>query len=345
MPAVPLEATIEQYALRATFVANKLRTLGYFDLLKSALAVVKPIDTKLEWKFSKESNIPTDVKNKIKILKLPIALFYCHPAVIQGNPRLVTYYRCIAGMSQKGLKVISKVSSIDKIELGKADCSAENAMEISIALNRNLNLIYQSTKELSLEHTHGIMYATAGTSIDGSWRNAIGSEGERIVRYILVKHVRDSNDLKTVTLKDGSVVTASKANDDWLEINAGNLKSAFVKNGSQIIFSSEPDITCVLANGKVKAGVEIKAGLDPAAALERLGAMQKSFAQTLLDEPGAETILAASCITDQVQKRLNADGNVKRVMDLGDIITNKDGAAKRFCNVIRLNLELVEMNV
>jgi hypothetical protein len=107
-------------------------------------------------------------------------------------------------------------------------------------------------------------------------------------------------------------------------------------------FSSEPDVRCINPKGRTSAGIEVKAGLDPAGALERLGAMQKSFEKIHKDEPDAETILIASCITDEVQRRLNESRSVTRVLSLTDIVNNKKGAAKQFANYVRAYLNLVE---
>jgi len=339
MAAVPVEAVKEQHSLKATFVFNQLRGLGFFDLYETAKSVVEPIDSKLDWSFSKEG-IDKNTATKIKELGLPLALFFCHPTVIAANPRLVAYYRCISAMSRKALKTISSVSSVDKMEKGLSDCNSTQALKIAKTLNHNLRLIYNATTEMSAEKTKGVMYATFGATIDGSWKNAIGSEGERVVRFVLIDHLLKEGDLVTVTIKDGSILKSSQLSTDWIDLNAGNLKSAAMKNGSQVIFSSEPDITCMLADGSVTAGVEVKAGLDPAGALERLGAMKKSFQEILYSSSKAETILVASCITPEVQRRLNADANVRRVMDLNDIISKNGNVASTFCNILRENLKL-----
>ncbi|MDA8233460.1 MAG: hypothetical protein M0Z31_01370 [Clostridia bacterium] len=56
--------------------------------------------------------------------------------------------------------------------------------------------------------------------------------------------------------------------DPVAEIN--EIRSITTKNGSIIVFSSEPDIKLLNKEGEVLGGVEIKAGLDPAGALEKV---------------------------------------------------------------------------
>ena len=72
--------------------------------------------------------------------------------------------------------------------------------------------------------------------------------------------------------------------------------------------------------GDIVGIIEIKAGLDPAGALERLGAMFKSFESTLSEYPEAVTILVASCITKEVDNRLNASMVVRQKYITTDIL-------------------------
>jgi hypothetical protein len=113
------------------------------------------------------------------------------------------------------------------------------------------------------------------------------------------------------------------------------------KGGNLMIFKSEPDIEMVDPTGKVLGGVEIKAGLDPAGALERLGAMLKSFDNILAVSPSAQTILVASCITDEVEKRIRESNIVKATFILTEI-TNDPTVSARFVNKIRGVLGLVD---
>ena len=96
--------------------------------------------------------------------------------------------------------------------------------------------------------------------------------------------------------------------------------------------------------GKTLGAIEVKAGLDPAGALERLGAMFKSFDNILSKQPDAETILVASCITDEVDARLREAQSVRTIFILTDLINNKKGRAAIFINKVRSVLGLIENN-
>ena len=339
MAKVPPEVVIEQYALRASFFANQLIKNGYFKLFDQAFATIDALSASLDWGDMKVLNIEVATAERLAKGKNQLGQFYCHPAILVANPSVLRYYRCIAAFSQKGLSSITGVSNIDAIEKGKA-CSSARAILLAQAINTNLDLIYLAIGS-SEEHRRGLMYATAGTTIDGSWRNAIGAEGERVVKTMLLRFLHAKGELTAVISKTGETIGIEHIAGEWLEENTGDLQTAICKNGSQLKFGSEPDLMCVRADGTTSAGIEVKAGLDPAGALERLGAMLKSFEHVLAHEPDAETILIASCITPEVQKRLNATRSVSRTFILTEVMNDKDGQGTVFCNLIRGCLGLV----
>jgi hypothetical protein len=77
--------------------------------------------------------------------------------------------------------------------------------------------------------------------------------------------------------------------------------------------------------------------------LERLGVRLQSSEKIKQTFPDAVTILVASCITDEVQSRLNAtQSSVNLVYTLTDITLNKRGEAARLVNKIRELCALAE---
>lgn len=333
MAKVPQEVTIEHYGLKAGYFANQFIRRGYFDLFKQTSATIDAIGDSLDWRNAAELNVDSDLVARVAIPEKRLAHYYCHPSVLISNPIVLNYYRCISTFSQKGLKTVSRVSNVERIEAGKP-CSQSQAKALAQAINRNLNLIYGSIGT-SDKHRESLMYATAGTTIDGGWRNAIGAEGERVVKTMLLKFLLLRKELKAVIRRSGEVVEVAAIDEEWLEANTADLQTAVCTNSSQLRFGSEPDLKCVGADGRTTAGIEVKAGLDPAGALERLGAMLKSFEHVLSEDTSAETILIASCITDEVQKRLNATKNVSRVFILTELLNNTKGQGNQFCNTVR----------
>lgn len=339
MPNPRVEFFIEQYQLRAAFFANQLESGGYFSLFEDTAAAIKTMGPALNWKVAAKIGLDQALVGALVKSRVEPALHVCHPALVSTNPRLLRYYRCIASFSQKGLRTVSGVSNIERIENGFA-CGDRQAFQLAKAINVHLRFQCEA-KVLSLARLKGLLFATAGTTIDGSWRNRIGQEGERQIRRRLVQKLLAKGELNSVTDKGGRVFSAKRIDLAWVDLHAGNLVAVLCKNGAQLRFGSEPDVTCVDSKGNVTAGVEIKAGLDPAGALERLGAMFKSFENLLQETPEAETILLASCITDEVAARLNSTKIVKRHFVLTDVLNDKSGRGSKFDSSIRACLGLI----
>ncbi|MEP1767782.1 MAG: XcyI family restriction endonuclease [Sulfitobacter sp.] len=334
MPKVPAEVTAQQYELKATFFANRLEGLEIIGLFEFAFSNLRKISATLDWDNRAEFAIREDAYAKLIAAGKDPSLYFCHPNALLANGKFLVYFRCISVLSQKGLKTISGVSALEKIETLKRQCTPEHALKLTTTINTILSGLYGVSLP-SDEKMKGIMYATAGASIDGSWRNAIGAEGERIVRSLLMIKCLEENELKAVTLKTGETIEAETIDAKWLDAKTAEVQSASFTNGSTALFASEPDITIVSPDGKTAAGVEIKAGLDPAGALERHGAMLKSFDKILGVAPNAETILIAACITEEVASRLQATKDVSRTYILTDIINNNGGKRDQFTTVLR----------
>jgi hypothetical protein len=339
VPKVPIEVTAEQYELKATFVSNKLDKSRFVGLLERSGEELSVIAHGLDWQnranFGVNENAFADAQDK----NLDAARYFCHPNALLINPQLLSYFRCISTFSQKGLATVSGVSSAAKIENTAKPITPNQAMRLSIAINANLSAIYAVSFPTD-EKMKAIMYATAGSTIDGSWRNAIGVEGERVIRALFLKEALKFNEIVSVTSKSAKLLEAKNLSNEWLDIHTNDLQSVLFSNGAVAQFASEPDITLVNPDGAVTAGIEIKAGIDPAGALERLGAMMKSFEKILLGSPDADTILVATCITDEVAARLAKTGR-NRTFILTDIIHNRKNRGTELMTILRRKLGLV----
>lgn len=327
-----------QYELKTAYVARQLEENHFIGLFEQICDDLETIGTTLDWSQAKDIGIDSDAFSLVMANTDKLGLYFCHPNVLVTIPNALKYYRCISVLSQKGLKVVSRVSSIDQIEEGKS-VEAAQAQLIATAINRNLSVIHKASFASS-EKLKGLMYATAGITIDGSWKNAIGSEGERVVKAIILRHALQNGELAGA--KVGELLHSGKTIDaDWIAVNAGAVKSVIFSNGSAAEFGSEPDVTLLDSAGKTVAGIEVKAGLDPAGALERLGAMLKSFDSIIETSPSADRILVVACITDEVENRLKTAKAVTRYYSLTDIMLNKNKNEVKFANMIRGVLGLV----
>jgi hypothetical protein len=340
MPKVPQEVISEQYQLRATFFANSLETHQYVGLFEFAAKSLAGIEKTLDWKNIASFGINAQIQSDLEANKMSLAQHLCHPNVLISNPRYLTYYRCISAFSQKGLQDVSGVSSVKNMETGKRECTPENAAKLARTINENLMAIY-SVSLPEAEKLKGIMYAQAGSSIQGSWNNKIGTEGERIVRTLFLKELLLHNEIAKVTTKTGIEVTGADLNPKWLDEHTAELQSCMTTNGAVALFGSEPDITLIDSNSKIVGGIEIKAGIDPAGALERLGAMMKSFQNIRSGSSEAETILVASCVTDQMDERLRVMRGV-RTFIMTDVIQNHNSKGTHLMNIMRACVGLTD---
>jgi len=205
--------------------------------------------------------------------------------------------------SQKGLLSLCGASP-STIETGRqTEIPQETRMKIVVAVNSVLSVLMASLDHLQTEHLKAFLYATAGTQIQGSWNNAVGEQGETLVKEIVVSHLWEA--LVQVVWKDDSTASRSELTLEDLRRRAPEIKVLRLTEGFHCVFSSEPDMSLRAPDEKPLIAVEVKAGTDPAGALERLGAAMKSFENERSMNPRMKTVYVASCITGEVRNRID----------------------------------------
>lgn len=344
MPKIPESAAKEQYLLRTTFFYNRLSINGYFNLFLKIKKFVKIEGDKLAWDKKTDWNISDEAWDAINKSGIAPALIFAHPKVLKISPNFLKYYRSIAMLPQKGLTAISKVGNLDAIERGNVDSckiKTETITKLIRSINEVISVMVAFANGLNERKLEGMMYATAGTNIDGAWRNQIGAEGERVIRTIILSGLSHYNEVTSFIDKSNNTVEVNSNEAVEFLQNIDLVKSINLTNGYSVYFSSEPDVTMYNPQGDIVGIIEIKAGLDPAGALERLGAMFKSFENTLAEYPDAVTILIASCITKEVDNRLNASMVVRQKYITTDITSN-DREKRKFVNRLRAIMKLVK---
>jgi len=347
---VPDSAVKEQYQLRASFFNERLDTLGFIALAEKVKKFSKINSASLNWANRKLWGITDTAWATVATTKLDPILFFVHPNTLSVDPTLLRYYRCITLLPQKGLQRLSKCDP-ESAESGERGLTPPKIQTVTRTLNELMSFLLTLGGDVSEEKLKGAMYATAGVMIDGSWRNSIGAEGERVIRALLLRALISHAEVSSVTFDDDStlrilgknkkrVALLNKAQIDDVIKRTQEVRSVAITNGCIMVFKSEPDIELLNPGGKILGGIEIKAGLDPAAALERLGAMFKSFENILAVSPGAETILVASCLTDEVSSRIRESSSVKATFILTEI-TSKSAMSARFVNRVRSVMKLI----
>lgn len=344
MAKVPYEVTKESYLLKSTFFYSKLKTNGYFDLFLNVQKLSLIEGKTLNWNQREKWKISASAWDILMKSSIDPMLVFVHPKILQLNPSFLKYYRSVAMISQKGLKALTGVSNIEKIEAGKIEPgklpqeSINNIIEI---INETLSLVISFTTDLDSNEIQGMMYATAGTNIDGSWRNSIGAEGERVIRSIILKEILAHDEVSSVTDRQNKTTSIKELKASNVIDDVDAIKTVNLINGYSILFSSEPDVSMFNDEGDIVGIIEIKAGLDPAGALERLGAMLKSFENTLAEYPDAVTVLVASCITNEVEARLGASMSVRQKYITTEI-TSSENNQRKFANRMRKILKLIK---
>ncbi|MDP5339400.1 MAG: XcyI family restriction endonuclease [Nodularia sp. (in: cyanobacteria)] len=190
------------------------------------------------------------------------------------------------------------------------------------------------------EELYGVLLASTGAQIDGSWRNAIGEEAEKVVQKLLIKEAKEHNLLAAFIPRMNTGIELY--NPDRLEEQLGNIeyyRGVMLANQTSILFSSEPDISLLNNQGKTIGVIEVKGGTDPAGALERYGAAKKSFEEARRSNSEVRTILVASCITNEVHTRIQNDSTISTYFNLTEILSENSRQYAQFVQEIFSLLE------
>ena len=334
----------EQYLLKAVYVRRKLRTDGYYGLMDEMNSILEAQGALLDWEKRQDWGI-TDAAWEIACKSDVDPLFvFCHPKILNQHPTSLLYYRCISLLPKKGFKAIIKCDP-EPYELGKKEPGSLSKVELTRIVN-GVNEVISNTLEqgsfVTMTEITGMYFAQAGMTLDGSWKNKIGEEGQLLIWNLIARELYSFGDIASLTRKDrrGDIPLDEIGEVDLLN-NWQDYRCLNLVNGTSVLYSSEPDIILQSSSGDCLGAVEIKAGLDPAGALERTGAVLKSFESVLDEYPNAETILITSCETEESKRRLNESRAVHCTYYTADLTTTPSQQRKLITR-IRKSLGLVE---
>ena len=315
-----LEANRINYSLRSTFFFRKLRDSGYFEVLRDIDNLAKEAKN-YSWEDKKFWNITHNAWDLIAAQRIEYLRVFCHPKILVEHSKLISYYRNVAAIPLKGVQYLAfNVTNYENRK--KPTLAYQNAMALAKLFNTHISAIVESTLSITLDNINSLMYSSAGCTVDGSWRNKIGEEAEKMVESYILRACLDRDAVSSLIDKSDSPVAFDK-NFDYIA-NVALFKGIKLKNRKAILFSSEPDVSVIDETGKPLSVIEVKGGADPAGALERLGAIKKSFDQARKDNAQVETILVVSCVTKEMDKRLRSDKLIGTVFNLTSIITDMD---------------------
>ncbi|MEA5506371.1 XcyI family restriction endonuclease [Halotia wernerae UHCC 0503] len=337
------EANRINYRLRSTFFYRKLKEYNTLSFRVKINALL-PVKHLYSWEECTDWGIGGDAFTYInEHPNLQIIQVFCHPRLIREHCRLVAYYRNIAALSQKAVKYLAgiDVKKIETDEVNRYVLTEDKALKLCRLFNEHISLIIDSSIEsFTEEELYGILLASTGTQIDGSWRNAIGEEAEKVVQRLIIKEAKEHNLLAAFIPRISTGIELY--NPDILEEQLGNIefyRGVMLANHTSILFSSEPDISLLNNQGTTVGVIEVKGGADPAGALERYGSAKKSFEEACRSNSEVRTILVASCITTEVHTRIQSDSMISTYFNLTEILSENSRQYDQFVQTVFSLLE------
>ncbi len=314
------EANKINYYLRSTFFYRKLNALGYFQITRDIEFLVEH-SVNYSWEDRKFWSITHNAWDSVNKRSIEPLRVFAHPKVLVEHPKLVAYYRNMAAISLKGVQYLA--FNVTPYESGKkTEIPYKQASELAKLFNAHISAVVESALSVTINNLTALMYSSAGTTVDGSWRNKIGDEAETMVKSYIARPAVENGWVDSLIDKNNSPVEFDP-NFDYVA-NISFFRGIKLKNKRTLLFSSEPDISFISEDGRPLTVIEVKGGTDPAGALERLGAIKKSFEHSRIENDGVETILVVSCITNEMKTRLEKDPLIDEVYNLTSLIIDMD---------------------
>lgn len=258
-------------------------------------------------------------------------LVFCHPRVISEQPRLLIYYRTLALLSQKGLRALVG-GDVARVESGKVERLDQAWLtKLVIAINSVVSAMIAASADIEPRDLTGFQFASAGSTIQGSWNNAIGSEGEAAIRTILLNHLR--GEIAQIVWSDGSTIMYEAASHVSILDRITEIRVVRLRQGYHLFFSSEPDVSLRDRDDLPVLAIEVKAGADPAGALERLGAAMKSFENDRNLNPRVQTVYVVRSMTPELRKRISEGGFFDHTFSLSELMADQR-TQQTFANLV-----------
>jgi hypothetical protein len=327
--ALQCEAEQASYALRSSFF---YRVHSLWPNLLQMLSLAGNL--KVNWRGRKKLGISEAAWQRIHDQGIDPVTVFCHPEVIRATPPLITYYRCLALLPQKGAQRLAYATK--QLEDGKKTSLAEKqAVKMAQVFNGLVSLLIESDPKWSLERNRVAALLNLGTQVNGSWRNEIGVEGSRRVKELLISHFVQAGLITEAFRTDGSKIQITELAGAPEAPSVDLIRSFKTRGGYTFTFASEPDVSIRSARGALVSTIEVKYGLDPAGALERYGAAKKSFEQATRESHRVHNVYLASCITPEVRKRIRRDRLVNEDFNLTEVLGDA-GKRTRFLRRIEL---------
>ncbi len=298
---VEREARLDEARQRALIISERIRQRSDVE----ARRLIEAFDAELDFDNQLEDlAIAPEAWRYISDAGIDPKLIFAHPDLLRAHPETSLHYRGIATLSLK--RVQTMAAQVKSWEEGtyRRIPTVERCRSVARVYNAVISVIITGADGWTLENGYRNVLATIGITEDGALRNIVGQEGEAAVKERISEWLA-ANDEITTQVEEAITLIG----------NEGNLR---------MIYGSEPDISfeSLAENGEwqIMATIEVKSGTDPAGALERLGAIQKSFAET---PPRARNFAVLGVVTPEMRRRLD-EMNVARDFSLYRILNDTD---------------------
>lgn len=318
------------YSLRSSFFVRQLRAVNLWSAVKEVERLAE-VSHGFTWSARAQWGIDELAWGRAGQWGLEPLKLFCHPRVLAEQPRLLLYYRTMALLSRKGLASLVG-GEVARIEAGGVDAIKEDFLHrLVVALNSIVSAMISAAAELADHQLPGLQFAAAGATIQGSWNNAIGAEGEAAVRTVLVRRLE--KEIVQAVWRDGSTSFFHEIGLTGLIDRVSDLRVLRLTHGYHLKFASEPDASLRDAADVPQVAIEVKAGSDPAGALERLGAAMKSFENDCSANPRVKTVYVVRCMTPELRKRIDETRPFDYTFSLAELLAD-DRTQRTFANLL-----------
>lgn len=302
---------------RSAFILKNLADLSFDGLLRRVERIAGQYNKK-EWHAAAAQLwIDTDVLNALDSTSPPIPYpyYFCTPDILREHPKLITYYRNVAMMSQKVMNDMGL--STTGYEAGLATPPVDIAQDLAHHFNQIVSSLVKTGQITPRRHLE-MAYANVGDSIGGAWRNEVGRLAYVEVITPLALHLHRRGYLETIVYRlkgqvvqddeeeqvDSSQVHELVISDTVdLEATLADLKDQRIVyrelklcSGNVLLLNRQitwldaggqshrigPDLFSSSSEDEMLWGGELKGGADPAGSDEHWKTATRAFDRILL---------------------------------------------------------------
>ncbi len=195
-----LQAVRENSVQRGLFFLKSLAALDFDRIVEAVEQRAKTYDMEV-WREAAAAagvaEIALDILDSYSP-PIPYPYYFCLPAELVDEPRLILYYRNVAMVSNKVMNNIGLDTTQHEVGV---PLDSDKAAQIASHLNQILSSLVQHT-DLHGENRHIEMaYTNIGASLDGGWRNEVGRLAYNSILNPLITYLHQLGKLDCVTYK------------------------------------------------------------------------------------------------------------------------------------------------